>query len=179
MTILSMMTLDSKTAFARFPEQLLKDGILRKYWLIFHHRSLLGRYFRGYVLHVLKYFSAVWCSAADKHFKLLDSVTVVSGASFLTEGVFECYTAHRRSVAVLCMLYKIRCNSMHPLDGALPVLYEPVRLHVVLWFWSHIGILMRLLGAEPRSTSGPLFHSQCPCGTILLTLYSMMWDWRV
>ena len=38
---------------------------------------------------------------------------------------------------------------------------------------------MHLLPAEPRSTSGLSFPSQCPCGTILLTLYSMVWDWRV
>ena len=44
--------------------------------------------------------------------------------------------------------------------------------------WSHIGILMYLLAAEPRSTAG-LFHSQYLCGPILLTLCSMMWDWRV
>ena len=53
---------------------------------------------------------------------------VVSSASFLTGGVFECDLAHRRSVAVLCMLYKIRCNPMHPLFGALPVPYVPVRV---------------------------------------------------
>ena len=34
----------------------------------------------------------------------------------------------RRSVAVLCMLYKIRCNPMHPLNGALPGPYVPVRV---------------------------------------------------
>ena len=38
----------------------------------------------------------------------------VTSASFFTGGVFECDLAHRRSVAVLCMLYKIRCNPMHP-----------------------------------------------------------------
>ena len=47
---------------------------------------------------------------------------------FLTRGVFECDLAHRRSVAVLCMLYKIRCNSMHPLYGALPVPCVPLRV---------------------------------------------------
>ena len=36
--------------------------------------------------------------------------------------------AHRLSVAVLSMLYKIRCNPMHPLYGALPVPYVPVRV---------------------------------------------------
>ena len=71
-----------------------------------------------------------WCSAADIHLRLLDRV--VSGASFLTGGVFECDLAHRRSVAVLCMLYKFRCNSMHPHYVALPVPYVPLRLHAVL-----------------------------------------------
>ena len=47
---------------------------------------------------------------------------------FLTGGVFECDIAHRRSVAVLCMLYKIRCKAMHPLNGALPGAYVPVRV---------------------------------------------------
>ena len=66
------------------------------------------------------------CSAADTHFKLLDRV--VSIASFLTGGVFECDLVHRRSVAVLCMLYKIRCNPMHPLYEFLPASYVPVRV---------------------------------------------------
>ena len=38
----------------------------------------------------------------------------------------ECGIAHRRSVAVLCMLYKIRCNPMHRLNDALPGPYVPV-----------------------------------------------------
>ena len=42
--------------------------------------------------------------------------------------MFECAVAHRRSVAVLYMLYKIRCDPMHPLYGALPVPYAPVRV---------------------------------------------------
>ena len=45
-------------------------GILRKSWRVFHDRSLLGRCFRGFVLPVLEYCSAVWCSAADTHLKL-------------------------------------------------------------------------------------------------------------
>ena len=60
------------------------------------------------------------------HLKLLDRA--VSGARFQTGGVFECDIAHRRSVAVLCMLYKVRCNPMHPLNGALPGQYVPVRV---------------------------------------------------
>ena len=45
--------------------------------------------------------------------------------------------------------------------------------------WWHIGSLMSFLAAEPRSTAGPLFPSQCLSGTILLTLFSIVWDWRV
>ena len=50
-------------------------------------------------------------------------------------------------------------------------------LHAVLW--SHIGRLMHRLAAEPCSTAGHLFSSRCPSGTIFLTPYSMVWDWRV
>ena len=74
----------------------------------------------------LEYCSAMWCSAADTHLKLLDRA--VSGARFLTGGVFECEIAHRRSMAVLGMLYKIRCNPVHPLNGALPGPHVPVRV---------------------------------------------------
>ena len=68
--------------------------------------------------------SAVCCSAADTHLKLVDRA--VSGARFLTGGVYECDIAHRRSVAVLCMLYMIRCNPMHPINGARPRPCVPV-----------------------------------------------------
>ena len=50
-------------------------------------------------------------------------------------------------------------------------------LHAVLM--SHIGTLMHHLAAEPCSTAGLLSPSRCPSGTILLTLYLMVWDWLV
>ena len=74
----------------------------------------------------MEHCSTVLCSAADTHLKLLDHA--VSGANFLTMGVFECDIAHRQAVAVLCMLYKRRCNQMHPLNGARPGLYVPVQV---------------------------------------------------
>ena len=101
-------------------------GILRKSWQVFHDRSLLSKCFLGFVLPVLEYCSAVWCSAADTHLKLLDRV--VSGARLLTGGVFECDIARRRSLVILCMLYKIRCNPVHPLNGAIPGPCVPVRV---------------------------------------------------
>ena len=50
-------------------------------------------------------------------------------------------------------------------------------LHAALW--SYIGTLMRLLAAEPCSTAGFLFPCRYLYGTILVTHYSMVWDWRV
>ena len=99
-------------------------GILIKSWRVFHDGSLLGRCFRGFVLPVFEYCSAESCSAADTQFKLLDCA--VSGARLLTGGVFECDIAHRRSVAVLYILFKIRCKPMHRLNDALPGPYVPV-----------------------------------------------------
>ena len=81
-------------------------------------------------------------SAADTNLKLLDRV--VSGACFLAGGVLNCDLSHCRSVAVLCMLYKIRCNPKHPLCGALPVPYVPV------WVTRGALIAHRYTFAPPR-----------------------------
>ena len=89
---------------------------------MFHDRSLLERCFRGFFLPVLEY--CLEYSAADTHIELLDRV--VRGARFLS--VFECGIAHRRSVAVLCMLDKIRRNPMNPLNDALPRPYVSLRV---------------------------------------------------
>ena len=68
----------------------------------------------------------MWCSAADSHLELSDRV--VRSAGFLPGGVLECNLAHRRPVAELCMLFKIKSNPMHPLSGTLPLLYVPARV---------------------------------------------------
>ena len=84
------VTFDSKMTFEKHLRSvsraaLQRLGILRKSWRVFHDRAHLGRCFRGFVLPALEYCSAVWCSAADTHFKLVDQA--VSGARFLTGGV--------------------------------------------------------------------------------------------
>ena len=169
------VTFDSKMTFekhlrsvSRVASQRL--GILRKSWRVFRDRSLLVRCFRGFVLPVLKYCSAVWCSAADTQVKLLDRA--VSGARFLAGGVFECDISHRRSVAVLCMFYKIgvtRCTLL-----MVPYLDRMCQcgLHAVIW--SHIGTFMHRLAAEPCSTVGLLFPFRSPSGRILITPFSMV-----
>ena len=75
------------------------------------------------------FFGVLFCSlviGCRYTLKLLDRA--VSGARFLAGGVYECDISHRRSVAVLCFLYKIWCNLVHPLNGALPGQYVPVRV---------------------------------------------------
>ena len=54
-------------------------GILRKSFQVFHDRSLVGRFFLGFVQPVLEYCSALWCSAADTHlnYKTVESVVPV------------------------------------------------------------------------------------------------------
>ena len=121
---------DSKLKFEKHLRSVFRAasqrlGILKS-WRLFHDKVLIRRCFGGFVLPVLEYCSAVRCSAADTHLKLL--YRVVSGACFLAGGVLNCDLSHRRSAAVLCMLYKIRCIPKHPLCGALPVPYVPVRV---------------------------------------------------
>ena len=141
------VTFDSKMTLERHLRSVSRTGsqivgILRKSWHVFHDRPFLGRCFWSFILPVLEYCSAVWYSAADTHLKLLDRA--VSGARSLTRAVFECDNAHRRSVAVLCMLYKIRCNPMHPLNGALSGLYVPV------WVTRDALVAHRLTYVPPR-----------------------------
>ena len=150
------VTFDSKMTFEKHLRLVSRAAsqrldILRKPWRVFHDRSLLGRCFRGFTLPVLENCSAVWCSAADWGLKLLDGA--VSGTRFLTGGVFDRDIAHRRSVVLLCMQYKIRCID---LDCTCQCW-----LHAVLC--SHIGILMRRLAAEPRSTTPLLLPLKLSC----------------
>ena len=67
----------------------------------------------------------MWCSAAVSHLKLLDRV--VRSAGFLAGGVLDCNLAHHRSVAELCMIFKIKSIPMHPLSAALPLPYVQAR----------------------------------------------------
>ena len=99
--------------------------VLRKSWQVFHDRSFLLIPIYSFVLPALEYCSEVSCSAANSHHKLH---RVVRGAVFLAGGVLECNISHRRSVAVLFMLFKIKSNPMHPLSGALPLPYVPARV---------------------------------------------------
>ena len=61
-------------------------------------------------------------------------------------GVLECDLAHRRSVVVLYMLYKISCYPLHPFYGALPVPVRITRGAVILtWILGVASKQLRLL----------------------------------
>ena len=86
--------------------------------------------------------------------------------------------AHRRSVAVLCMLYKIRCNPIHPLYGVHSVPYVPVRVT------RGVVIAHRYTYAPPRCRTSQYGRTFIPlpvylCNDLTVTQYSMVWDFRV
>ena len=150
-------------------------GILRKTWRVFRDRSLLGRCFRGFVLQVLEYSLQ---SGARLPIHTLNYWTMQSGVPGFKLGVCLSVTLFIVDPWQSCVCFirsgVIQCT-------LLMVLYLVLMcqrgLHAVLW--SHIGTLMHRLAAEPRSTVGLLFHYLCNSGTIFLTPYSMVWDWRV
>ena len=66
---------------------------------------------------------------------------------------------------------------MHPLSGALPL------LHVPAYVTRGAVVAHRHSYAPPRCRTSRylelLCHSLCLSGTILVTLYLIVWDWRV
>ena len=134
----------------------------------------------------MEYCSAVWCSAADTHLKLQDRSVIC--ARFLTRGVFECDIAHRRSVAVLCIIIiiiiqKIKCFILFGVTRCtlLMVLYvdHMCQCGYTRCYGRTSVSTYAPPRCEPRSTARLLFPSRCPSGTILLNQYLMVRDWRV
>ena len=71
----------------------------------------------------------------------------------------------------------LRYNPMHPLHCALAGLYMPVRVTCAALV-AH-GYNYETPSEEPRSTGCIFFNSECPSGTVLLTLYWMAFRWHV
>ena len=123
----------------------------------------------------MEFCSAVWCSAADTHLKLLGRA--VSGAGFqlgeclgvalLIVDPWQSCVCFIRSGVTRCTLLIVLSLDRMCQRG----------LHAVLWL--HNVTLMHSLAAEHCSTAGLLFSFRCPSGTILLAPFSMVWDWRV
>ena len=130
-------------------------SIKRKSWHVWS--SLLIRSFWIFALPVFEYCSAVRCSAADSHLKLPDRDVLT--AVFLAGGVLECILARRRSLAMLCMLFMIKINSINASSGrclASAVCVGACYMRSVLWLL--IGNRLCLLGVELLCTAWTL----CP-----------------
>ena len=162
-----------RSFFTQFPEQHLKNLVS---WGSPGDHSVIDR-FLGDGFGVLS--CQFWSTLCRVHgarlsihtFKLLDRV--VSGACCLTGRVFECDITRRRSMAVLCMLYKIRCNTMHRLKLLYLGHMCQCGLHGVLW--SHISILIWFLLQNftvPQKLSVSLWND-------LVDPVLMVGDWRV
>ena len=87
--------------------------------------------------------------------------------------VWQC-SSHLRSVAVLCMLYKIRCNPMHPLYGAITVPY------LLLLATRSAQVAHRCSYIPPRCRTSQYHMTVIPLSVFLWNeladLYSMVWD---
>ena len=91
--------------------------------------------------------------------------------------MFDCNLAHRRSVAELCMLFKIKSNPVHPSSSALPLPYVPVRVTLgALVAHRHSFTPPRCKTSQYRRSFVPLLMS---LWNDFVTLCLLVWDWRV
>ena len=124
------VTLDSKLTFETHLRDMSRSisqklGILRKSKKIYEDDDILRRCFFSFTLPHFEYCSAVWCSAADCHLRLLDRA--FNSVKFLLSDL-DLDIGHRRDVGALCLLYKILNNTDHPLHKFLPRSYQPARV---------------------------------------------------
>ena len=157
------MTFDKMTFEKNFRSVSKSDSqklvILRMSWRVFHVQDILliGICFWGFALPVLEYCSAVWCSTADTHHKLLDRI--VSGACFFNRGVWLSATLH----IVELWQYYVPCIRSGVTRCTLSMMLYLCRMCQCVARGasvSHRFIYSRLLAAELRSTRGFLFPSQ-------------------
>ena len=101
-----------------------KVGILRKSIKIFNDPVVARKCFFSFLLPIFEYCSPVWGSAASQHLSLLDKVL-----KHITNLVPDLHIdlSHRRSVASLCMFYKIFKNNCHPVHNFFPPFFNRIR----------------------------------------------------
>ena len=97
--------------------------------------------------------------------------------NFLTVGVLEL------TFRIVDLLkYCVCCERSGVIQCTLSVVFYLLDLyHCVLqaMLRSLVGFLMLFLATEPSITAGLLIPFQFPSGTILGTLYTMVWNWKV
>ena len=124
------ITLDSKLTFEKHITNITSTlsrliGLLRKSLKIFNSQDIAIKCFFTFLLPIFEYCSPVWSSAADCHLALLDRV--LRQVKILIPSL-KIDLKHRRSVASLCMFYKIFSNDFHPVRLLLPGPYVPTRM---------------------------------------------------
>ena len=87
------------------------------------------------------------------------SVTSTSQVTLHIVDLWQYYVCYIRSGLMRCTLFMM-----------LYLCHVCQLVRFICGLWSHLGTLMSLLTAEPRSVAGLLFPSQYLCGTILPTL---------
>ena len=122
--------LDSKLTFEKHIRSVCSSlstriGILRKSLRKFDSLDIVRNCFYAFLLPVFEYCAPVWSSAAECHLALLDSILnrIKSMIPNLNIDL-----GHRRSVASMCMFFKILDNPKHPLHTLMPPNYIAPRL---------------------------------------------------
>jgi hypothetical protein len=113
---------DAKLTFEEHIRRLVSEcsrkiGMLRMARRMFDDVNIVRRCFFAFILPVLEYCSPVWGSSAASHLSLLDRL--VRSVSELCEVDDLVSLVHRRSVAGLCMFFKIYFNYAHPLHDSV------------------------------------------------------------
>ena len=135
--------------FARFPEQLLEG-------LVFCCTHFLAEGNPMYPCHGAK---PVWYIPA-----------------LVTSGYFGCTTIYLyEHILIWAYAYMSIYLYEHMLIWAYTYMSKYLYEHILIWAYTY----MSLLALEPSKTKKLSCHSQYLCGTIFLTLYSKVWDWRV
>lgn len=122
--------LDSKLTFEKHIRSVCSSlssriGILRKSLRKFNSLDIVKNCFYAFLLPVFEYCAPVWSSAADCHLALLDK-TLNRIKSMIPNLNID--LGHRRSVASMCMFFKILGNPKHPLRILIPPNYVAPRL---------------------------------------------------
>ena len=113
-----------QSTFALFPVLQLRGLVL---WESHGRYFIIGRFFWDlFGALSCRFWSIAQQSGAQLPTHTLNYWTELSGV--LVFQLVVCNLAHRRSVAYLLMLFKIKSNPMHPLSGALPLPYVPARV---------------------------------------------------
>ncbi len=123
------VTLDAKLTFETHINNITSQlssliGLLRKSIKIFNNQSIAIKCFYSYLLPIFEYCSPVWSSAASCHLNALNRVLRQIQSLIPTLNID---LEHRRSVATLCMFYKVFHNPHHPVNYLLPPPYVPTR----------------------------------------------------